>query len=64
MFADELEIIGMQAHRYGATLAIIESGSIQPERLIGRTISLEQSIDALMHMDAFEERAVTVITML
>ena len=54
--ANELELLGshgMQAHRYGAMLAMVESGKLRPERLIGERISLEQSIAALMNMDTF-----------
>jgi len=43
VIANELEILGshgMQAHRYGAMLAMIESGALAPERLIGKTVSL------------------------
>jgi alcohol dehydrogenase len=65
IIAHELEILGshgMQAHRYDALLAMIETGKLQPERLIGRTITLEQSIDALVNMDKFEVAGVTVVT--
>lgn len=65
VIAHELEIIGshgMQAHRYDALLAMIEAGKLQPEKLIGRTITLEQSIDALVNMDKFEVAGVTVVT--
>ncbi|OZC02321.1 zinc-dependent alcohol dehydrogenase family protein, partial [Rubricoccus marinus] len=65
VLADELEILGshgMQAHRYGAMFSMIASGALTPEALIGRTISLEQSIDALMRMDDFGARGVTVVT--
>ena len=65
VIAHELEILGshgMQAHRYGAMLAMIQSGKLSPEKLIGKTISLEQSIDALMNMDKFETAGVTVVT--
>lgn len=65
VIAKELEILGshgMQAHRYDAMFAMIRSGKLSPQRLIGRTISLEQSIDALMNMDRFEVAGVTVIT--
>lgn len=65
VIANELEILGshgMQAHRYDAMLAMMQSGKLAPEKLIGRTISLEQSIDALMNMDKFEGVGVTVIT--
>ena len=65
VIAHELEILGshgMQAHRYGALLAMIEAGDLAPEKLIGRTITLAQSIDALVNMDKFEVAGVTVVT--
>ena len=65
VLAWELEIIGshgMQAHRYDAMLAMIAAGKLAPERLIGRTINLEQSIEALMAMDRFDGTGVTVVT--
>ncbi len=65
VIAHELEILGshgMQAHRYGAMLAMIEAGTLHPERLIGDRISLAQSIEALTAMDRFESRGVTVVT--
>ena len=65
VIAHELEILGshgMQAHRYDAMLAMIQSGKLSPEKLIGKTISLEQSIAALMNMDKFEATGVTVVT--
>lgn len=65
VIAHELEILGshgMQAHRYDALFAMIEAGKLTPEKLIGRTISLEQSIDALVNMHKFEVAGVTVVT--
>lgn len=65
VIANELEIIGshgMQAHRYGAMLDMIQSGKLRPERLIGERINLEQSIAALTNMDRFESIGVTVVT--
>ncbi|MES2951558.1 MAG: zinc-dependent alcohol dehydrogenase family protein [Pseudomonadota bacterium] len=65
VIAHELEILGshgMQAHRYGAMLAMIHSGKLAPEKLIGKTISLEQSINELMNMDRFSAVGVTVVT--
>jgi len=62
--ANELEIIGshgMQAHRYPEMMDMIAAGKLTPEKLIGKTISLEQSIDALINMDKFETTGVTVI---
>ena len=64
VIAWELEVLGshgMQAHRYPEMLAMIEAGKLSPEKLIGRTISLEESIDALMDMPQFDGVGVTVI---
>jgi len=64
--ANELEIIGshgIQAHRYPEMLDMIASGKLSPEKLIGKTINLEQSIDALINMDKFDGTGVTVIAM-
>lgn len=63
--AHELEIVGshgMQAHRYDAMFAMIESGRLSPEKLVGRTIGLEQAAGALVNMDRFEETGVAVVT--
>ncbi len=65
VIAHELEILGshgMQAHRYGAMLDMVQSGKLAPEKLIGKEINLEQSIDALMNMDRFDVAGVTVVT--
>lgn len=65
VIAHELQILGshgMQAHRYDAMLAMIQSGKLAPGKLVGRTISLEQSMEALMSMDRFEGAGVTVVT--
>jgi alcohol dehydrogenase len=65
VIAHELEIYGshgMQAHRYDAMFAMLESGKLAPEKLVGKTINLEQSISALMNMDKFENVGVTVVT--
>lgn len=65
VLAHELEILGshgMQAHRYDAMMAMIETGKLAPAKLIGKRVSLEQSIDALMRMDHFDVNGVTVIT--
>ena len=65
VIAHELEILGshgMQAFRYQAMMDMIQAGKLQPQKLIGKTISLEQSIDALMNMDKFEAAGVTVVT--
>ena len=65
VIAHELEILGshgMQAHRYDAMLAMIHSGKLAPEKLIGKTIDLEQAIPELMHVDRFQAVGVTVVT--
>ena len=65
VIAHELEILGshgMQAHRYDAMLDMIHTGKLQPERLIGKEISLSASAEALMNMDRFEGAGVTVVT--
>ncbi|MDG1709509.1 MAG: zinc-dependent alcohol dehydrogenase family protein [Emcibacteraceae bacterium] len=63
--ANELEIIGshgMAAHRYPEMMQMIASGKLAPEKLIGKEITLEQSIDALVNMDKFETTGVTVVS--
>ncbi len=65
VIADELEILGshgMQTHRYGAMMTMIQSGKLEPELLVGKKISLQQSIDALVNMDKFQGVGTTVIT--
>lgn len=65
VIAHELELRGshgMQAHRYDAMLAMIASGRLAPARLVGRTITLAQSVEALTSMDRFEGVGVTVVT--
>ena len=64
VLADELEIVGshgMQAHRYPEMLTMIRAGTLRPDRLIGQTISLEESIDRLVHLDSCTDTGVTVI---
>jgi alcohol dehydrogenase len=53
LIARELEILGshgMQAWRYDAMLAMIDAGTLKPERLIGETLSLASAIPALVAM--------------
>jgi len=64
VIADELEILGshgIQAWRYDAMWRLIASGQLHPERLIGRIISLEESIPALLAMDSFNSSGITII---
>ncbi|MCG6187786.1 zinc-dependent alcohol dehydrogenase family protein [Maribellus maritimus] len=62
--AHELEILGshgMQAFRYTEMFEMIKVGKLKPELLVGKTISLEETADALVNMDEFENLGVTVI---
>jgi alcohol dehydrogenase len=50
----ELEVLGshgMAAREYPAMLAMIADGRLQPQRLIGSVIELEQAGEVLMAMD-------------
>jgi alcohol dehydrogenase len=61
----ELEILGshgMQAHRYGAMLDMVQSGKLDPARLVGEQISLADAPQALMAMNTFQALGATVIT--
>jgi len=65
VLANELEIVGshgMQAYRYADMLAMISAGDLSPGRLIGRTVSLEESIGVLTSMNDFSSAGVTMIT--
>lgn len=62
--ASDTEILGshgMQAYQYGALLEMIAAGKLQPEKLIGKIISLEESLQELANMDSYQETGVTVI---
>lgn len=64
VLAYELELIGshgMQAHRYPQMMAMIEQGKLMPEKLVGKLISLEESLTALVNLDKFSTAGVTVI---
>jgi alcohol dehydrogenase len=52
----------MQAWRYDAMLAMIESGKLAPQNLIGRHISLDEAVPALMAMDKATDLGISVIT--
>ncbi|MFK0275142.1 zinc-dependent alcohol dehydrogenase family protein [Ensifer sp. NPDC090286] len=61
----ELEIYGshgMQAWRYDSMLAMIADGRLKPQQLIGREISLEEAIPALVAMDRATDLGISVIT--
>ena len=64
VLSNELEILGghgMQAHRYPELLSMIQAGKLQPEKLIGETISLQESLLRLIDMNNFSGTGVTVI---
>jgi alcohol dehydrogenase len=64
IIANELEILGshgMPAHRYSELLAMIRAGQLSPQKLIGKTISLEESIKELPKMDTFDATGIMVI---
>ena len=65
VLANELEILGshgMQAHRYAEMLEMITAGKLAPERLIGKTVCLEEAIAELTSMNNFDTNGVAVIT--
>ena len=65
VIAYELEIYGshgMQAHNYPALLRMIEAGKLQPQKLIGKIISLEEAAVALPLMDQFPGQGISVIS--
>jgi len=64
VIAFELELAGshgMQAHRYPQMLAMIEKGQLQPQRLLGTTISLDEVPAELVKMNGFGRTGVTVV---
>ena len=64
VIAYELElrgVHGMAVGRYDALLRLVTSGAVDPARLIGRTIGLEDAGAELAAMGSFAQRGVTVI---
>ena len=64
VISNELEILGshgMQAHQYPSMLDMVLSGKIQPDKLLGKTVNLEQGIAELMELNSFKGTGVTVI---
>jgi len=67
VIAKELEILGshgMQAHRYPAMLEMIRTRQLQPAKLVGRTLTLEESVSSLTGMDRDASLGVTIINSL
>ena len=52
---------GMQAYKYWALLEMIQAGKLHPEKLIQKTISLDEALEELINMDSFRSTGVTVI---
>jgi len=64
VLAGELEIIGshgMQAYKYPEMLEMIKNGRLRPEKLIEKTISLQEATIALPGMNSFDNKGVLVI---
>jgi alcohol dehydrogenase len=64
IIANELEIAGshgIQAYKYSRLFEMIQAGKLLPQKLIGKTINLEESLEALVNMDNFSETGITVI---
>jgi alcohol dehydrogenase len=64
VLANELEIIGshgMQAYKYPEMLDMIKSKKLCPEKLIEKTISLEEATKELPNMGKFENKGILVI---
>ena len=62
--ARELKIVGshgMQAYKYREVFDMISQGRLCPEKLVGKTICLEDSLDELVNMNNFRGIGVTVI---
>lgn len=65
VIAHELEIYGshgMQAWRYDDMMAMITSGKLAPEKLIGKLISLEDAARDLPLMDRTSDLGISVVT--
>jgi alcohol dehydrogenase len=60
----ELSILGshgMQAHRYPELFRMMETGNLQPQKLIGKTIPLESAAAELAGMNEFSALGLTII---
>jgi alcohol dehydrogenase len=64
VIANELEIRGshgMQAYKYSGMLEMIVTGKLDPRRIIGKTVSLEEAPKELAEMGEFAAVGATVI---
>ncbi len=65
VIAHELEILGshgMQAWRYDEMLSMMAAGSLNPQKLIGRHVSLDEAVPALMDMATSPDLGISVIS--
>lgn len=64
VIAHEIEIRGshgMQAHRYPAMLEMILAGKLEPQKLLGKRLTLDEVPAALMAMDKFAGTGISII---
>jgi alcohol dehydrogenase len=64
LIAKELQLIGshgMQAHQYPAMLKWISSGKMNPEKLLGKIVTLEEGCRELTDLNSFRNTGITVI---
>jgi D-arabinose 1-dehydrogenase-like Zn-dependent alcohol dehydrogenase len=64
VIAWELDVLGshgMSAADYPSMMALIEAGTLQPHRLIERTIGLEEAADLLPQFDQAPVAGMTII---
>jgi alcohol dehydrogenase len=51
----------MQAHKYHEMIEMVEKGKLNPSKLIGKTITIEESLKELTDMNNFSGVGVAVI---
>ena len=64
VIAHELEILGshgMQAHKYADMLQMIKNGRLSPDKLLEKTVRLEESVHLLPRMDESDSKGIMVI---
>lgn len=62
--ADELEVLGshgMAAHDYGRMLDMIKGGRLQPGRLVGRRVSLEEAAEKFASEELMKGHGIAVV---
>ena len=56
-----LEVMECKRHKYPEMLKMIIDGKLHPEKLIEKTITLEEATKALPNMNTFQNKGVLVI---